>query len=81
MPYYYVAASPRTVSLAGGSATIQLQVVAFGDVGNVTWSIDAAPSTLTITPATGTNRAGDVVSVTLSTTSAPAAALAVFHGP
>jgi hypothetical protein len=71
MPYFYVAATPRSVSLSSGSAMVQLQVVAFGDVGNVSWSIEGAPTGLTIDQTMGTNVAGDVVNVTLSMASVP----------
>jgi hypothetical protein len=78
MPYFYVAATPRSVSLASGSAKVQLQVVAFGDVGGVTWEIDGAPAGLTFDQPNGSNLPGDVVNVTLTMASAPTRSFPLF---
>ena len=66
-PYFGVAADPDHLTIAidgngDGDGTLTLDAFAFGSVGPITWKILADPG-LRFTPAGGTNKAGDVVTV------------------
>jgi hypothetical protein len=63
-PYFFVGGTPRTVP--SGSGFVELEVVAFGDVGMVDWTIQGMPPGVTVKPASGTNVAGDRIPVTIT---------------
>lgn len=68
-PFWGVALDPPTVggSLLGGvTVNAQLDVFAYGDVGEIKWFAGALDPGVSVTPSSGTAHAGDTIPVTIT---------------
>jgi hypothetical protein len=72
-PYFNVALDPTdaslTISRAAGSGTtiVKLEPYAFGNVGNIKWSLQGSPGTgITVVPMSGTARPGETIMMTIT---------------